>query len=194
MPQRFAFRVQSGLVSGMTGGMNSINDFIDGVDYLLGSGKIDHERVFTRGVSAGAVTVAAAVNRRPELFAGVVLRAPYLDLIGSLSDSTEWLTPSDRLEWGDPANPQDFVYLASYSPYEQIRSQAYPPVLLIAARQDNRVPMSQSLRWLARLRAHDTGIGVKLLHLVDEGGHFGPSDQYEIRQQDALEYAFILTR
>jgi len=62
------------------------------------------------------------------------------------------------------------------------------------ARQDNRVSMSQSLRWLARLRAHDTGTDEKLLYVIDEGGHFGPSDQYEIRQQDALEYAFILTR
>ena len=173
---------------------NSINDFIDGVDYLLRSGKIDGEMIFARGVSAGAVTVAAAVNKRPELFAGIVLRVPYLDLIESLADSTEWLTPSDKLEWGDPANPQDFAYLASYSPYEQIRSQPYPRVLLIVARRDNRVSMSQSLRWLARLRAHDTGTDEKLLYVIDEGGHFGPSDQYEIRQQDALEYAFILTR
>ena len=173
---------------------NSIDDFIDGMDFLLREGKIDSDRVFVRGVSAGAIVVAAAVNRRPDLFAGVVLRAPYLDLIGSLADATERLTPSDRLEWGNPANTQDFAYLASYSPYEQIRSQAYPPVLLTAARQDTRVSMTESLKWFARLRAHDTGNEVKLLHLVDEGGHFGPSDQYKVRQQDSLEYAFILTR
>jgi len=173
---------------------NSINDLVDGIDYLLGTGRVDPKQVFIRGVSAGALTAAAAMNTRPGLFAGVILRYPFLDLVGSLIDQSEQLTPSDLLEWGDPGNPEDLRYMLSYAPYEQIRSQVYPPVLLTAATHDTRTTVGGALKWLAKLRNHDTGQGEKLLNLLERSGHQGPSDQYEIRQLDALEYAFILTR
>ena len=174
--------------------MNGINDFIDGVDYLAASEAIDPRKIFVRGVSAGAVIVAAALNRRPELFAGVILRYPFLDLVGTLDDQSASLTPSDILEWGNPSDGADLKYLLSYSPYEQIKSQKYPSVMLTVAKPDTRVSMAESLKWLAKIRANDLGSAEKFIYIIETGGHFGPSDQYEKKQLVALEYAFVLTR
>ena len=63
-------------------------------------------------------------------------RYPFLDLVGTLDDQSASLTPSDILEWGNPSDGSDLKSLLSYSPYEQIKSQKYPSVMLTVAKSD----------------------------------------------------------
>ena len=172
----------------------SINDLIDGTRFLVEQGLVDPDQVFVRGASAGAVVIASAVNKSPELFRGVILYAPYLDLVGTLQDGRHWLTESDKQEWGDPLKQSDLENLLTISPYETVTPQDYTPVLVTASMRDNRVPYSESLKWMAKVRHHDKGRHIKLLNIVDKGGHFGPTDQYERRRQDSLEIAFVLSQ
>ena len=96
------------------------------------------------------------------------------------------------LEWGDPGVPADANYLFEYSPYHQVREQAYPYLLVQASRNDGRVGMHEALKWMARLRERTTGGALQLIDIQDHSGHLGASDQYLRRRKQALEYTFVL--
>ena len=172
----------------------SVDDVIDGVRFLISNGYLSADRVFARGRSAGATIMAAAMNREPALFRAVVGHVPFVDLLNTLSDTTHHLTPSDHMEWGDPRDRQDYFFLKALSPYDQVRPQAYPDVLITTAMNDRRVYPAEALRWLARLRANNTGDAQMLIDISRDAGHLGASDQYNRRRLESLEYAFILSR
>ncbi|MBT4494970.1 MAG: S9 family peptidase [Gammaproteobacteria bacterium] len=173
---------------------NGIDDFVDGVNFLIEAGYVESDAVFARGRSAGATIVAAAMNRQPDLFRGAIFDVPFVDLITTLMDRGHPLTLSDRLEWGNPENEADYRYLKSYSPYDQVKPQAYPDILVTTAANDRRVFPAEPLRWLAKLRVADTGGALMLIDVNRDAGHLGASDQYQMRRRDSLEYAFILSR
>lgn len=172
----------------------AIDDFVDGTRFLVDEGYADPGKIAARGASAGATLVAAALNHSPGLYAAVVLNVPFLDPVNALFDAAHPMTASDHLEWGNPSKQIEYQSMMSWSPYEGIRKQAYPDILLTAAIHDSRVDYAEALKWLARLRDHDTGGALMLIDIDANSGHLGASDQYEMRRRDSLEYAFLLDR
>lgn len=171
---------------------NTFNDLIDVANRLVESGIGHPEMLAARGASAGGTAIGVVANEAPGLFKVLVADVPFVDVITTLLDSALPLTQSDILEWGDPAVPADADYLFGFSPYHQVREQAYPHLLIQASRNDGRVGAHEALKWIARIRERATGGALQLIDIEDNSGHLGASDQYLRRRKQALEYTFVL--
>jgi oligopeptidase B len=173
---------------------NSFGDFIACAEYLVSEGYTSPGRLAIMGESAGGLLAAAAINERPELFAAVVVDGPFVDVLNSLADETLPLTVSEWKEWGNPSEPADYAYLRSYSPYDNVKNQDYPSILILCSFTDPRVPYWEGLKWAARLREMSTNKPDVLVKVRLDGGHQGVSDRFEEVREWALIYAFIIDR
>ena len=154
------------------GKKTSFTDFIACAEHLIASGHATRGRIVSFGYSAGGLLVGATLNMRPDLFAGAVGEAPFVDVLGTMSDATHPLVPLTRPVWGDPlANPADYDNIASYSPYDNIAAKPYPPVLASTAVADDRVGFWEPAKWIAKLREKSTSGAPMLLHVAGTGGH-----------------------
>jgi oligopeptidase B len=172
--------------------LNSFHDFIDCADHLVKQQYTSHDRLAIHGASAGGLLVTAVANMRPELFAAVVAEVPFVDVLNSMLDGSLPLTVSEYAEWGNPEDRAAFEYLRAYSPYDNIKSQDYPPALVVAGLNDSQIPFWESAKYAARLRATSTCSNAVLLKTDMAAGHSGPSGRYEALRRTALIHAFVL--
>jgi oligopeptidase B len=171
----------------------SFTDFIACADHLVGKRYTKAGRIVTHGFSAGGLLVGAALNMRPDLWAGVVGQAPFVDMLNTMSDATHPLVPLARPDWGDPlADPAAYDTIASYSPYDNVTAQPYPPVLATTAVADDRVGYWEPAKWIAKLRALSTSGRPMLLHTAMTGGHAGGAEPQDELARDALFFAFAI--
>jgi oligopeptidase B len=130
---------------------------------------------------------------RPDLFAGAIGEAPFVDVLNTMSDATHPLVPLTRPVWGDPlASPADYDNIASYSPYENVGAKPYPPVLASTAVADDRVGFWEPAKWIAALRAKSTSGAPMLLHVSQLGGHAIASAEDQSFGEVAGLYAFAI--
>lgn len=172
--------------------LRSITDLIDVAQHLTDAASGQPRTVIVRGRSAGGMVVGAALNMAPGTFAGAVVDVPFVDPLNTLLDDTQRLTPADRLEWGDPREPEAFHRLHALSPYEQVSAQNYPAILVTAGARDARVRSTEALRWMAKLRQFHAGPQWLFIDIKSNSGHLGATDQYQQRRARSLEYAFLL--
>lgn len=170
---------------------NTFTDFIDCADYLVSQQYTSHERMVISGGSAGGLLVGAVVNMRPDLAKIAVADVPFVDIINTMRDETIPLTVIEWEEWGNPHNEEYFHYMYSYSPYDQVKAQSYPHMLITAGLNDPRVAFWEPAKWTAKLRATKTDSNRLLFKTVMEGGHFGTSGRYARLKEIAFEYAFM---
>jgi oligopeptidase B len=171
---------------------NSIDDYLACARHLIERGYARRGGVVGRSSSAGGIVLGAALNTAPDLFAGIVLSAPFVDPLTSLLDPTRALTAAEWEELGNPlTDPDAYALIRSYSPYQNIADRQYPPVLAIAGNEDSRVSIAEPARWIARLRARAQGGPFILLPQFDSG-HRGPMGRVERLKRDALVTAWIL--
>lgn len=170
---------------------NSITDYLTCARHMVGLGLTSHDRIFSRGSSAGGLLVAAALNADPGAFGGVVARVPFVDPMTSMLDEDEPLTVVERDEWGDPADPEQFRNMLSFAPYNNVGERSYPPVLALASRNDTRVRYQQAAKWIARLRDRATG-GPFLLWTDMASGHRGRTGRYDAWQAEARVTAWLV--
>lgn len=171
----------------------SFTDFISCATSLIDRRYGRAGKIVIYGFSAGGLLAGAVNNMRPDLWAGVIGQAPFVDMLNTMSDASHPLVPLTRPDWGNPlADPQAYDYIASYSPYDNVRHQAYPPVLATTSVADDRVGYWEPAKWIAKLRACDTSRNPKLLHVEMEGGHGGAAGRLSELQQTALLYAFAI--
>jgi oligopeptidase B len=173
---------------------NSCSDFIACAEYLVQTGYTSPARLAILGESAGGLLAAAVINERPDLFAAVVVDGPFVDVLNTLLDPTLPFTVSEWKEWGNPMEPADRAYLRSYSPYENVKQQDYPPILVLCSLNDPRVPYWEALKWAARIRVMGANQPEVLVKVRLSGGHQGASDRFEEVDEWALIYAFIIQR
>ncbi|MGD9539363.1 S9 family peptidase [Methylocystis sp.] len=172
---------------------NSFLDFIDCARSLISAGYTHEGAIVAQGGSAGGLLMGAVANAAPELFAGVVASVPFVDALNTMLRDDLPLTPPEWLEWGNPiASVEAYERIASYSPYDNVRAQHYPPILAIAGVTDPRVTYWEPLKWVAKLRATMSGGGPVLLFTHMGAGHAGASGRFEALEDAALEYAFAL--
>jgi oligopeptidase B len=172
---------------------NTFTDFIAVARHLITTGYTKEGAIVAQGASAGGMLMGAVANMAPELFAGVVAGVPFVDVLNTMLRIDLPLTPPEWLEWGNPIDDVAvFDRLASYSPYENVKAQNYPPILAISGLTDPRVTYWEPLKWVAKLRATKTGQNPVLLKTNLDAGHAGVSGRFERLEEVALEYAFAL--
>ena len=174
---------------------NTFNDFVDVTRFLIKEGYASAGRVTASGGSAGGELMGAVVNQAPELYGAVVAHVPFVDVLNTMLDDSLPLTPGEWPEWGNPLiDKSAFELIRSYSPYDNIVEQAYPPMLVTAGLNDPRVTYWEPAKWVARLRATRTNDAVLLLKTNMGAGHGGKSGRFESLREDAEEYAFLLSQ
>ncbi|MGH7530618.1 MAG: S9 family peptidase [Gemmatimonadales bacterium] len=171
---------------------NTFTDFIDAAEDLVRRGYTTPDRMFARGGSAGGLLIGAVVNMRPELFKGAIAAVPFVDVITTMLDSTIPLTTNEYDEWGNPNDSTYYRYMLSYSPYDNVRRQDYPNLLVTAGLHDSQVQYFEPAKWVARLRAMKTDNNRLLLRTNMEAGHGGASGRYRRWREIAFEWAFLL--
>jgi oligopeptidase B len=172
---------------------NTFRDFIAATEFLVANGWIARDKVVAQGGSAGGMLMGAIANLRPDLFAGVVAEVPFVDVLNTMLDDTLPLTPPEWPEWGDPRTDVDaFKRIRSYSPYDNVRAQAYPAMLVLAGLTDPRVTYWEPAKWVARLRALRTNQKLLAFRTNLDAGHGGASGRFERLKEVALAYAFAI--
>ena len=172
---------------------NSFTDLIAAARHLVAQGYTSAARLGVTGGSAGGLLVGAAVNLAPEAFGAVNAQVPFVDPLTTMLDPELPLTVTEWEEWGDPLHDVDAYHrMKGYSPYENIRPQPYPAMLVTTSLNDTRVEVTEPAKWVARLR-HDAGLTDQLLLKTElVAGHGGVSGRYAIWRDIAFEYAWLL--
>ena len=172
---------------------NTFNDFVDVARGLIERGFTAEGRISISGGSAGGELMGAVINSDPHLFGAVVAHVPFVDVLNTMLDDSLPLTPGEWPEWGNPIEDKAaFDLILSYSPYDQIRAQPYPPIMVTAGLNDPRVTYWEPAKWVARLREMKTDDNELILKTNMGAGHGGKSGRFESLKETAEEFAFIL--
>ena len=171
---------------------NSFTDFIDVTRALVARGVAAPDRVIAMGGSAGGLLVAAVANMAPALYRAIVAQVPFVDVVTTMLDESIPLTTNERDEWGDPTVREDYEYMRSYSPYDNVRAQAYPAMLVTTGLWDSQVQYFEPVKWVAKLRATKTDRNPLLLHVEMDAGHGGKPGRFEHFRDTAMEFAFVI--
>jgi oligopeptidase B len=172
---------------------NTFTDFIAVAEHLVRMDFTRPGRIVASGASAGGLLVGAVANMRPDLFGAIYAEVPFVDPLNTMLDRTLPLTEASFSEFGNPGGSlSDFLNIQSYSPYDNVRAQAYPPTLIFQSLNDARVPYWEAAKWAARLRRLKTDDNPVILYLKMQGGHNGGSGRYDALEDYARAYAFAL--
>ncbi len=181
------------LAGKLTKRTNTFNDFIDVAKGLITEGYTSKGRITASGGSAGGKLMGAIVNSDPDLWGAVVAHVPFVDVLNTMQDESLPLTPGEWPEWGNPVTDKTaFEYIRSYSPYDNVTAQAYPPMLITGGLNDPRVTYWEPAKWAAKLRATKTDDNMLLLKTNMGAGHGGKSGRWNALEETAEEFAFIL--
>jgi oligopeptidase B len=171
---------------------NTFADFIACAEKLIAEKYTSPSRLAIMGRSAGGLLMGAVVNLRPDLFAAVVAGVPFVDSLNTALDASLPLTVGEYEEFGEPSKQVFYDYMKSYAPYENVKAQHYPAILVTAGLNDPRVSYWEPAKWVAKLRTMKTDQNPLLLRTNMGSGHFGASGRYEYLKETAIEYAFLL--
>jgi oligopeptidase B len=171
---------------------NTFTDFNDCAEHLISEKYTGPDKLYAMGGSAGGLLMGAIVNMQPELYHGVVAAVPFIDVVTTMLDESIPLTTGEFDEWGNPKDKEYYYYMLSYSPYDNVKKQDYPNMLVTTGLHDSQVQYWEPAKWVARLRDKKTDDNILLLHTNMEAGHGGASGRFESLKEAAMEYAFIL--
>jgi oligopeptidase B len=174
---------------------NTFNDFVDAAKGLVAQKFTRPGNIAIQGGSAGGELMGVVVNTDPELWGAVVADVPFVDVLNTMQDESLPLTPGEWPEWGNPITDKAaFEYIRSYSPYDQVKAQAYPPLLITGGLNDPRVTYWEPAKWAARLRATKTDDNILLLKINMGAGHGGKSGRWDRLHEVAEAYGFVLAQ
>lgn len=172
--------------------MNTFTDFIACAEKLIADGYASPNRLIAEGGSAGGLVMGVIANLRPGLFRIIVANVPFVDVINTMLDESIPLTINEYDEWGNPNQEPYYRYMRAYSPYDNVKAQPYPSMLITGSLNDASVQYWEPAKWTAKLRATNTD-NLRIVLKINMGaGHGGASGRYESLREKAFEYAFIL--
>jgi len=173
--------------------VNTFTDFIAATEFLIEQRWCARDRIVADGGSAGGTLMGAIANMRPDLYAGIIAEVPFVDVLNTMLDDTLPLTPPEWPEWGNPITDEEaFRTILSYSPYENVRAQDYPAMLVFAGLTDPRVTYWEPAKWVARLRTTKTDRNMLLFRTNLDAGHGGAAGRFDRLLEIALAYAFAI--
>jgi oligopeptidase B len=175
--------------------MNTFNDFVDSAKWLIENKYTSSDRLVIQGGSAGGLLMGAVVNQAPQLYKAVIAQVPFVDVMNTMIDDTLPLTTEEWIEWGNPRDDKKaWDYMVTYSPYDNVKAQNYPNMLIEISLNDSQVPYWEGAKWAARLREMKTDDNVILLKTNMGAGHGGSSGRYDRLKEVAFDYAYALTQ
>ena len=170
---------------------NTFTDFIDCGEYLIKEKYTSKDHLYALGGSAGGLLMGAVVNMAPDMWHGVIAAVPYVDVITTMSDPSIPLTTGEYLEWGNPANKDEYFYMKSYSPYDNVEKKNYPNLLITTGLHDSQVQYFEPAKWVAKLRAMKTDKNIIIFHTNMDYGHGGASGRFDYLKDVALQDVFL---
>ena len=172
--------------------INTFTDFNDCARFLINEKYTSPEHLYAQGGSAGGLLMGAIVNMEPQLYNGIIAQVPFVDVVSTMLDATIPLTTFEWDEWGDPRKQEYYDYMLSYSPYDQVKEQEYPNMLVTTGYWDSQVQYWEPAKWVAKLRDMKTDDNILIMDVNMSAGHGGASGRFERLKTVALQYAFIL--
>ncbi len=173
---------------------NTFTDFIACADYLIREKYTSANRLAIQGGSAGGLLMGAVVNQAPDRFRVALAQVPFVDVLNTMLDASLPLTTSEYIEWGNPNDKAAYEYMKTYSPYDNVRAQNYPSLLIRVSLNDSQVPYWEGAKFAAKLRAMKTDKNLLLLKTDLGAGHGGASGRYDFLKDEAFNQAFILNQ
>ncbi len=170
---------------------NTFTDFIACSEFLIDKNYTSSDKLVASGGSAGGLLMGAISNMRPDLYKVIVADVPFVDVITTMMDSSIPLTTYEYDEWGNPNEKKYYEYMLSYSPYDQVKAQAYPNMLVTSGLHDSQVQYWEPAKWVAKLRATKTDNNLLLFKTNMEAGHGGASGRFSALKEVAFEYNFL---
>jgi oligopeptidase B len=171
----------------------TFEDFLSSAEHLVQKKYSKRGKITISGGSAGGMLVGYCVNKDPGMFKAVIAHVPFVDVLNTMLDDTLPLTPGEFKEWGNPKDKEYFDYIRSYSPYDNIKNQAYPNIFITAGLSDPRVTYWEPAKFTAKLREYNTSDNIILLKTNMSAGHSGASKRFEYLEEMAEEFAFIIS-
>ncbi|KZE75028.1 protease 2 [Myroides marinus] len=170
---------------------NTFDDFIACSEYVIAEGYTSAEHLYAEGGSAGGLLMGVVVNKRPELYNGVIAQVPFVDVMTTMLDDTIPLTTGEYDEWGNPNEKEYYDYMLSYSPIDNVKAQDYPNMYVSTGLHDSQVQYWEPAKWVAKLRVMKTNDKQLYLDTNMEAGHGGASGRFEALKEVAKEFAFM---
>lgn len=164
----------------------SYDDLIAVAEDLINRRITSQEHLGIQGGSNGGLLVGAVMVQRPELFGAVVCQVPLLDMrrFHRLLAGASWMD-----EYGNPDDPEDWEFLAQYSPYHNVHAgRRYPKVLFTTSIRDDRVHPGHARKMMARMK--EQGHDVWYFENT-EGGHALAANNIQAARMAALELTFL---
>jgi oligopeptidase B len=171
---------------------NTFYDFIDCAEFLIEQKLTSKDKLFAWGGSAGGLLMGAVANMRSDLFKGIIAAVPFVDVVTTMLDDSIPLTTGEYDEWGNPNDINYYIYMLSYSPYDQVEKKPYTNILVTTGLHDSQVQYFEPAKWVARLRDKKTDNNLLLLKIDMEAGHSGTTGRFKRLKETAFEYAFLL--
>jgi oligopeptidase B len=172
---------------------NTFTDFIACAEHLIAAKFAAPEKIVAQGGSAGGLLMGAVANLRPDLFAGIIAEVPFVDVVNTMLDDTLPLTPPEWPEWGNPILDAEVLKrLQRYSPYDNVSAKDYPAMLVLAGLTDPRVTYWEPAKWVAKLRAMNSGKRPIFLKTNMDAGHGGAAGRFDRLDEVAIGYVFAL--
>ena len=171
---------------------NTFSDFIDAAQYLVDQRYTSSDRLFANGVSAGGMLMGAITNMRPDLFRGIIAEVPWMDVVTDMLNPDLPLTTLEYTEWGDPNKKEEYDYMLSWSPLDNVPKAKFPAILATGGLHDTQVPYFSPAKWVSRIRENNLGNNPVLFKVNMGAGHGGESGRFERQKLTALKFAFML--
>ncbi|WP_111707905.1 S9 family peptidase [Lutibacter citreus] len=172
--------------------LNTFYDFIDCSKFLIEHKYTSNKHLYASGGSAGGLLMGAIINMNPELYNGILASVPFVDVVTTMLDDTIPLTTGEYDEWGNPNEKEYYNYMKSYSPYDNVKEQDYPNMLVTTGLHDSQVQYFEPAKWVAKLRELKTDKNILVMHTDMEAGHGGASGRFDSLKEVARDYSFIL--
>jgi oligopeptidase B len=172
--------------------INTFTDFIDVTRFLVKEGYAKHDRVAAYGGSAGGLLMGAISNMAPQDYKLIISQVPFVDVVTTMLDESIPLTTNEFDEWGNPAQKDYYDYMLSYSPYDQIKRQAYPTVFVGTGLWDSQVQYFEPAKYVAKLRDYKTNDNPVVFRINMEAGHGGKSGRFQRYKEVSEQFAFML--
>lgn len=172
--------------------MNTFTDFIDCAAMLCAEKYTNADRLFASGRSAGGLLMGAVANMAPQQFRGLIVGVPFVDVLTTMGDASIPLTTGEYTEWGNPAKPDEYAYMAKYSPYDNVENKTYPNLMVTTSFSDSQVQYFEPAKWVAKLRDQSANRNMVIFKTNMSGSHGGSSGRFERLNERASEYAWML--
>ncbi len=171
---------------------NSFSDFIAATEFLIKEGFADRKTIFASGGSAGGLLMGAVANLRPDLYRGIVSVVPFVDVVTTMLDADIPLTTAEYEQWGNPNEKNAYDYIKSYSPYDNLKANPYPAMLVMTGYHDSQVQYWEPAKYVAKLRDVSTSNQPILFRIDMEAGHSGASGRFAPLKETACQWAFLI--